>query len=425
MKRIVSLWFMIGLMMSTLPSLSAKDSTIFYANNTEIEIIEDSPTAKKVQFSGSANFEVILGDDNTLIGVNGAAYHQENYILYGYQNENLIDTAYDGFIVFYNELGEETFRHVFDLGEQEEFIGLYNLNDTLIYHLRQSITNENGDHVHEKDYFIRFDEDHEHYDFTRFKEQMIRVDIIEDYIYLSHKHHGDYHVAFNKDFDVLYDGVLYGAVNYGTYFNQIDLTLLNGGYLNEEYINKDISVDYPGYYVVNYKDNIYTFVLHPLVEGIKANDIRNEPVTLFVSNGYLLLNDDLFINETTIDEPGHYTLTIEGVNDYVLEIPFTITSNLEGIYHNQRYFEAKTITFNGLAYLNNRLIESPHKIEESGVYTLTIFGENNYQETHQFEVEIDESKETLKETLMYVEISLIALALTGILVLFIKLKKQA
>lgn len=424
MKRIVFLCFVTLLFLGSSQTLDAKEPKIFYANSTEIEVYDYSLTEKRVVFSGEANFEVILGDSDTLVGINGVFYHDSQYILYGYHNQDLINPLYDGFIVIFDETGVELDRIIFDLEEQEEFIGLYMLNESMIFHLRQSVTNDNGDHEPNYDYFIRFNASYEGYDYTRFKEQMIRIDISDDYMYLSHKHHGDYHVAFNDEFDVIYDGVLYGIINYGTYYDKVDLTLLNGGYLNDDYINKDISVDYPGHYIINYKDNISTFVLHPIVSGIKPNAITSEAVTIHVSNGYLLLNDDLYINQTLIDKPGYYLLTIEGVNQYKQEIPFTLTSNLEGIYHNQRYSEAKTITFNGLAYLNNRLIESPHQIDESGVYTLTIFGENGYQETHQFEIEIETASQTLKETLMFVEITLIGIAATTLFILFMKLRKK-
>lgn len=423
MKRIVFLCFLALILLGSSKHLKAEDRTIFYANSTEIEVIDYSLTAKKIVFSGEANFEVILGDSETLIDINGATFYEDTYLLYGYHNQNIINPDYDGFMIMYDQHGQELNRVIFNLEEQEEFIGVYQLNNKQIYHLRQSVTNPNGDHEHHFDYFLKFDDTYDGYDYTRFKEKMIRSEIIDEYLYLSHKHHGDYHVAFNHEFDVIYDGVLYGVVNYGTYYDSVDLTLLNGGYLNEDYIIKDISVNYPGYYVINYKDQISTFVLHPIINGIEANMITNEAVTIHVSSGYLRLNDDIYINQTPIDDPGYYVLTIEGINQYVQEIPFTLTSNLEGIYHNQRYNEPKTITFNGLAYLNNRLIESPHTIHESGSYTLTIFGENGYQETHQFEIELKPVAKTLNESLMYVELTLIGIAATGLFIFFIKLRK--
>jgi hypothetical protein len=176
---------------------------------------------------------------------------------------------------------------------------------------------------------------------------------------------------------------------------------------------------------VHYANRISTFVLHPIIRGIEANQVTNEAVSVYVSNGYLTLNDDVYMNESTISDPGYYVLKVEGLNQYNIEIPFTITSNLEGIYHNQRYDSPRTITFNGLAYLNNRLIESPYRIDESGLYTLSIYGENGYQENHQFELAITETTTPIKESLMYVEITLLALGFTGLFVLFIKFKKQS
>ncbi|MFW6318927.1 MAG: hypothetical protein ACOC1L_01950, partial [Bacillota bacterium] len=109
---------------------------------------------------------------------------------------------------------------------------------------------------------------------------------------------------------------------------------------------------------------------------------------------------------------------------YEKRIDFTVLSSVSGVYNNQIYDSKRTLTFNGVGYLNNTYIETGHTVNKPGIYTLDILGDNDYRETLQFEIRSIEEDDT-NNTLLYVEIGLLATIVISTGVLLIKYKLKA
>ncbi|MFU8785955.1 MAG: hypothetical protein ACNA7U_01810 [Candidatus Izemoplasmataceae bacterium] len=414
MKRIAFFIFITLLFIqSQIIHASSKDT--YTVLETKIEVVKLPDRKIQIAFLNDNPFDIILGDEHHQYNVNGIDTDLENYIIYGY----VADTSYQGpdyydaYILIVSRTGEILHETHLNLGNLEEVKTMILLEGKPIFHVRSLYEDEYAYYHHDFDYFIVFDEEYQSYESIKFKEEILRIQKDHQIIYVSDKFHGDYHAGFNNNLEVLYDGIVYGVVNYGVYYGEVTITLLNGGIVNQEKITHQKTLDYPGYYQILYKNQIVTFTIHPIISGISANQITNDSVAIDINRGHSYLNNDVYISGTLITQAGHYELIVEGFNGYHQIIPFTIASNLKGIYNEQVYFEEKTITFNGVGYLNNRFIESGYQITESGHYTLTIYGENGYTEAHHFQLDLSQQQQNnIKQSLMYLEITLISLAVS-------------
>ena len=140
-------------------------------------------------------------------------------------------------------------------------------------------------------------------------------------------------------------------------------------------------------------------------------EIYNNSVTPVISSGNVILNNDIYISNTEITNPGNYEFIVNGANNYTENLSFTITSNLEGIINNNIYIEPITLDFNGNGYLNNQFIESPYEVIESGDYIFKIRGENNYMETYFFSIEEEVNETSFIDFVQRVDILVLVVVL--------------
>jgi len=206
-----------------------------------------------------------------------------------------------------------------------------------------------------------------------------------------------------------------------TYYEAVEINTLGTFEINGEKYQDYKTVDYPGHYEVKTDEATKHFTIASIIEGVEDGQVYNNALTIDVSKGQLFLNDKAFLNGGTINEIGHYKLVVKGINGYEEIVNFTIDSGVEGIKDGALYKEAPTISFNGDGYLNGHLINSDTVIHENGEHSLVIEGEGDYERIINFEVAIDEAKESF----VTMEMGIIFSALfVGLIAVFAVYKKR-
>ncbi len=178
-----------------------------------------------------------------------------------------------------------------------------------------------------------------------------------------------------------------------TYYEAVEINTLGSFEINGETYYDYRTVDYPGHYTVKTNQTTKHFTIATTIEGVEDGKVYRNPLTVEVSKGQLFLNDKAFLNGGSIDEVGHYTLVVNGVNGYEKIVNFTVDSGIEGVEDGALYKEAPTISFNGTGYLNGYLINSDTSVHENGQHSLVIEGEGGYERIIAFEVAIDEAED--------------------------------
>jgi hypothetical protein len=109
------------------------------------------------------------------------------------------------------------------------------------------------------------------------------------------------------------------------------------------------------------------------------------PTLLGVSSARL--NDITYIPNTPITDPGEHSLTIFGENGYEQIITFTIVLDKTGVTNGVTYTQSVTPSFSGgEATLNGQPYETDTEISDVGHYTLIITGVNGFIDTTSFTI---------------------------------------
>ncbi|MDD3126696.1 MAG: hypothetical protein WC479_03925 [Candidatus Izemoplasmatales bacterium] len=212
------------------------------------------------------------------------------------------------------------------------------------------------------------------------------------------------------------------------YFCDFNYPFIGTATVNEVDVDK-ISLCKPGIYNVVITDGDYEFsftvVLAPTVEGAVNGESYSEPIRIIVSCPAVELDGMPFVSGDVVAEPGDHKLIITGENGYQKIIDFRITPTVFGVEDQVIYSEPITISVNGIATLNGKLIPNGEtQITENGDYELIMWiGAEKYVTKH-FRLAI-EAEDNIDEpngnTFPFLETILGIVVMVG---LFLVLKKK-
>lgn len=377
---------------------------------TEIEVKrvkdDDGNTHMVVTGTGTNAFTLNFGD-NHAARYNAEEIYVENdlFIIKGYITNRDLQT-YNPFMIALTHEGDIMYDIIFDSGYIESILNVYFFEDYQIIHLRREKLDEDKsafDYLDDR--FIKM-QNNQIIETRVVTHQINHVDFEDDTLILKHYKNTNPIALILPDFTMIEEGTLAGVLDTMTYYDEVTLYFTGEILINHEPFTAPLRINTIGDYQILYLDETYNFTLLPSVEGVSHKMITNNSVTIHYENHQAKLNGYLYHSGTEINEPGHYTLSFEQ-GAFKHTIDFTITSNIQGIYHNQTYDHPKRITFNGQGYLNNQVFESGNIIEMDGTYILRIYGVNNYEEAHHFQI-VTETEDTTLNHLKVVELSLLA-----------------
>ncbi len=424
MKTIAFLCTILSTMFVTHNSVSLQAEQ----NDTEDAYISTETEKGKltINYEGNTSFTTEVSTDDLLYYVNQTTTYKENIIVYGFTINRPL-REHKAFILFLNLEGQVLRHDIFDDADLLEFVNHYILDDNLILRMRESEGSDderNSTTEEIRNHFIRYDDT-----LTTFQKESIDsvlkvIDESEDKLLMKPTYDVPYSFGIDAELNLYEPNIIYGAKDKDTFTGSVSLFTLNEATLDGEVVSHHFDITYPGYHHIKTSTNDITITLHPENTTIEENQTYDAPLTLEGIKGRLILNGRVIAQGETIIDPGNYSLSIEGTNGYEKRLNFVVLSSVSGVYNNHIYDTKRTLSFNGVGYLNNTYIETGYTVNKPGLYTLDILGENDYRETLQFEIRSIEN-ETSKNTLLYFEIGLLATIVITTTVLVVKYKLKA
>ncbi|MGD9909537.1 MAG: hypothetical protein AB7U79_02910 [Candidatus Izemoplasmatales bacterium] len=172
--------------------------------------------------------------------------------------------------------------------------------------------------------------------------------------------------------------------------NQTNLTLQYQGqaYLNHLAID-EITLIEPGIYIMDIVDKLYSYhqmiTIIPEIVGVLDGGVYTSSLSIR-SNGDLYINGMNQLSPVEISEPGSYTLTVLGLNNYVFELTFLLDFTYEGIEEQEETSEciivtsnAKQMSIDGLEYVGTLFCDV-------GKHELVLEGEGGYTKKVTFSI---------------------------------------
>ncbi len=369
-----------------------------------------------VRGEGQHTFDFYRGDAQRHYYPETILVHENQFYLTGYIIEDdAITRNINAFIMIIALTGTITLEEVIVDDYYTSLVQLIPMDDVLFIHLRHESLNEYDGFEFYQD-AVQLWENNQYSQSYTFDQRILRMHAEGSFLLFSNHYHGPFEMMIDDKAELVTEPQLYGVVDQGVYYDVVTLYFNDILVYNDKTYVKPVTFNHPGNYQFEFNHHQYQITLHPSTEGVYENMVTNQAVVIDYEVGMPFLNGKPYAPKEIIDYPGHYQLIFENTN-YRYAIPFTITSQLHGVFDRQTYHESRKITFRGEGYLNNQYIESGMVINESGKYTLQIFGENDYQEKHHFTIEL-ESPQNDVNLLMIVEVSLLVCAL-GLSMLFI------
>ncbi len=346
----------------------------------------------RIRVRGEHQFDVTVESQTRRYTPSHITTDGEHFVLAGFAIQTDGDTRrYVAFIHVYDTEGKAVYTWYTEENHQE-VRGVFLLHDTLIFQVDEHVEmDERRTLSLQATHFMIIDFATGAMRSTSFNEALPHVERCDTLLCLYYYDTYPPRYGLDAELNVLTADAVYGITPHATYTREVEGFVLNPGLLNDELVHGAFSVAYPGHYELHYAGKILPFTVEPIIEGIEAGDVVAPGVMVVVMEGYVRLNGQPFTSGETIEAPGHHELTVEGLGGYKKTLNFTVTSNLKGIYDGNRYDTPQTLTFNGTGFLNGRLVESGVVVDEQGHYTLEIFGVNDYRETHAFDIEMQES----------------------------------
>lgn len=343
----------------------------------------------RVQKLGENAFNIDKVFLNQKVFITNCVEINDLHVFYGYSHNYEGNNYYDAFTMILDKEGNEKFVMFDDFGDLEEVRQIVEIDNILLFHIEQSMEDDFGDIVFNDNIFVTYD-----FEFNKLNQTSIDTDLkrkaYTNQLFLyDFDYEGDFSGALNSELEILLDDTL-DISNNQVFIESTTILFVNEATLNGKEVEHGVTIDYPGFYDLEYNDYTYRFIVEPIVTGVIDNEVYLESVTPIVESGKAYLNNDLYISGTPIIAPGNYALKIVGVNGYEKEFNFTINPNVTGILNDKVYDDEVEIEFDGEGYLNNTYIESPFTVSEDGEYLLKIKGEGNYLETYYFTVESEE-----------------------------------
>lgn len=338
-----------------------------------------------VRGTGMYTFVHEFGSTETNYHINTLQIINEQFVIEGYYLEHETRTYHAFFLVISKE-GDIILHHDFyDPLAHQDISGLYALNDGYLVHLTQM---DESTEWFEKNFLILINDlDSETIELER---EIMKIETTSEGYHVTFKYDQTPEIFVTLDGVFLSDSDILGVTNQESYSDQVTLLFAGKATLNNTPITAPYTVYSPGHYTL-VNSRVYTrFTLNPKVTGVKAHTIYTRPLQIEYDLGQALLNHEPYASNEWIEKPGKYVFGMY-IDDYIFEIPFTLTANVRGIQHLETYDHPVSVQFLGEGYLNNQFIHSGHEVSEPGRYTLKVFGVNQYLETHTFEIKDSDS----------------------------------
>jgi len=372
-----------------LTTLSSIQGTMISLDGTTLEITKQGHVLT-IDGSGRHTFEISLGDETFDYSMNQVSTETGSFLIQGYIL-NTKERTYDPFLLDLEKDGTMHVFHIFKDELNQDIKGAYPLNNGFLVHLESVIDNHQGDFNPYKHHLGILINDTFEVIKTNDRITNIKEDFTGYFVYFNYENTPRYMFGFNGE--LINEEQILGIEIHGQYEGKVELQFLGEATLNKMSITSPFTVTTPGKYTFIKSGKVIPFTLNPIVSGVIANTIYSDPVSIEYTSGQAYLNDRHYAPGEEIFNPGHYLFGIYGDN-YIFEIPFTITADIQGISPMKTYFEPVEIHFEGDAYLNNEYIRSGTIIDEPGNYTLKVFGVNKYLETISFKIESDENTDS-------------------------------
>ncbi len=410
MKRYVFLWLGLGVLFafSTMAVNAEEETDLDYQRSLD----DFGVYTFELTATGKHNFTVRIGCNEVRYYANAAFINDELIYVYGYVNDRQSASYYQAWLWVLDAAGNTLYSRVMQWGELSEIVNVLKFEEGWMFIVEESsIDNDNYQFQHT--HLIVFDPYYAQYQSAALDFQIVRTYYEDNRWFLSRQYHGHYSLAVNYDLDFFWADELIGVTAYQEFYGSVTIEFINSVLINgERYINGAV-IDYPGHYILQFDEQVIPFTVHPEIIGIVDGLQTSQAVAFDLSQGQLFLNDELYVSNTLIDQPGHYTFKVKGINHYEYSLSFTIDANLQGVLHNQVYASPRTLIFNGQGYLNHRPLRSGTVISEEGIYALDIYGVNGYHEHHRFHI-ITEEETSVNNTIWIYQGALI-----GVLVLLL------
>jgi hypothetical protein len=367
---------------------------------------------------GKDPFSLLFTYPESTLHINHITEIDGNHVIYGYIHYSDADTYYEGFMTILSPSGEELDHIIYDYDTDED-VRYIHVMDSVILVAVSSLEKNDRDQYD----FLKYTIHAYDYNYTSLE----TFDVYEE---IEAFYPADTMLLFNFNYDSMYDlgittnlELIYPNTPLAIepdqqFIDQVTIPFLNRAFLNDREVFHGVHITTPGYYELKYDGYTYLFEVVPSISGVQDGGVYDEPITPIISSGRVYLDHDLFVSGTTISEPGEYQLVIQGQGGYQEQVSFTITTNIEGITHNNTYEQPVELSFNGTGYLNNGYITSPYIVEEPGEYMLRIEGENEYRETYFFTIDNPSPQYTLIDFLKQYDLAILGVTLlSGFLIL--------
>lgn len=387
MKKIV---FLFALIVTLVPkNISAEQSQSFILDNYTINIEEtyiDGGIGITIEKQGPGPFQTTYRTYGERYYIKGVVIQNDQIILYGSVHVKDEDTYFDSIVLVFTEYGTFEKKIIVDHGDLEEIEQVFYVDGVYVMQTVQH-TDMNEEYHYKNNYFTTYDDT-----FTKINQIEVSREILtskqeNSYLLFSYDYDDYYEFGLTSNLEVIQDDDLIEVEENFVFTSAHYLRFINSGYLNGETISNGYNISYPGLYTFIYNDNENHFKFDADVRGVEDGGVYSEGLTIYFNGGNALLDNDVINSGHHVTLPGEYQLTVNGLNGYLEQYNFTITSNMDGVVNNHIYDDLVNVSFNGEGYLNNQFVESPIFIENEGEYVLKILGENNYMETYFFSVE--------------------------------------
>ncbi len=141
----------------------------------------------------------------------------------------------------------------------------------------------------------------------------------------------------------------------------------------------------------NYRKDIQFTILPDIIfyDGVNRQQLLenskfSSPVKIYSNAQTMFLNDQTY-SSAWIDNPGNYVVSFYGVNNYIVDINFTILPSVSGVTNNETYEQVSFSVF-GKALLNGKEIFSEQTISKVGNYKLELLLDEEVYQTINFSI---------------------------------------
>ncbi len=412
MKK-VTFFIVLGLMMLFASMSSATSKDVLDSHVETRDEYNGDYTELIIEVSGKHHFEKRLGTSESRYYLAGIGVFDEQFMFYG--SINLVtDEArtLNAFVLTVDVDGNVVEEWIYeDFDTSTRVVEHFEIEEMVILQIEERVEIDDRISEFSKTHFVKMQENMSIDASIRLPEKLNHREVIDGVLYLARYQNRDYAYAINASFKLYDQQYVYGIINQQTYEGKASGFVLNPALIGTEVVFGYFEIEYPGHYVIDRNGETLNFTVEPTVSGVQDGGVYNQRVRIDLSAGYALLNGRVFSLDDEIVEPGEYTLTIEGLNGYQKTLAFTMMASLEGVYDGNTYDNARTLTFNGEGYLNNRLISSGTVVDEAGEYHLRIEGKNGYSEQHSFIIDFNEADDTSSNFMLFMEVGLVVSAL--------------